>query len=178
MPPLQRSNRGGRARTRRDVAVPDAARRLWARNNTPRSHDWATRRLMGFLFCRGLNLQPHLRVFREPSNAYRFRLKRTATYTSAWRVAHSCGRACMAPVGSIVICDCSAPVFFSYGRDRRPDTEPSTVLSLRRTVSTWPPDGANCCRVAFTCYLIDCCLSEERMVTAKACAVLKNDRKV
>ena len=112
MPPLQRSNRGGRARTRRDVAVPDAARRLWARNNTPRSHDWATRRLMGFLFCRGLNLQPHLRVFREPSNAYRFRLKRTATYTSAWRVAHSCGRACMAPVGSIVICDCSAPLFF------------------------------------------------------------------
>lgn len=68
---------------------------------------------MGFLFCRGLNLRPQIQVFREPSNAYRFRLKRTATYTSAWRVAHRCGRACIAPVGSIVICDCSAPLIFS-----------------------------------------------------------------
>ena len=167
MPPLQRSNRGGRARTRRDVAVPDAVRSLRARNNTPRNHDWAKRRLMGFLFCRGLNLPAQVQVFREPSNAYRFRLKRTATYTSAWRVAHSCGRACIAPVGSIVICDCSAPLFFSYGRDRRPVTEPSRVPSLRRTVSTWPPDGANCCRVASTGYLVDRCLSEERMETGK-----------
>jgi hypothetical protein len=155
MPPLQRSNRGGRARTRRDVAVPDAVRSLRARNNTPRGHDWTKRRLMGFLFCRGSNLQPQFQVFREPSNAYRFRLKRTATYTSAGRVAHRCGRARIAPVGSIVICDCSAPLFFSYGRDRRPDAEPSMVLLLRRTVSTWPLDGADCCRVAFTGYSID-----------------------
>ena len=167
MPPLQRSNRGGRARTRRDVAVPDAVRSLRARNNAPRGHDWAKRRLMGFLFCRGSNLQLQFQVFRESSNAYRIRLKRTATYTSAGRVAHRCGRACIAPVGSIVICDCSAPLFFSYGRDRRPVTKPSRVPSLRRTVSTWPRDGVNCCRVASTGYLVNRSLSEGRMETGK-----------
>lgn len=131
---------------------------------------------MGFLFCRGLNLQPQFQVFREPTNGCRFRLKRTATHTSAGRVAHRCGRACIAPVESIVICDCSACLFFSYGRDRRPVTEPSMVLALLRTVSTWPPDGANCCRVASTGYLIDRCPSEEDMETGKDAEIAAKSR--
>lgn len=176
MPPLQRSNRGGRARTRRDVAVPDAVRSLPPRNDTLCGRDWAKRRLMRFLFCRGLNLQPQSQVFREPTNGCRFRLKRTATHTSVWRVAHRCGRACIAPVESIVICDCSACLFFSYGRDRRPVTKPSMVLALLRTVSTWPRDGASCGRVASTGYLIDSCLSEEHMETGKDAEIVAKSR--
>ena len=34
-------DRGEEARSQRDVAVPDAARRLRPRNSRPRSHDWA-----------------------------------------------------------------------------------------------------------------------------------------
>ena len=112
MPPLQRSNRGERARTRRGVAVPDTIRSLRPRNDTLYGHDWAKRRLMGFLFCRGPKLQPQFQVFREPTNGRRSRLNRTATHTTAWRVAHRCGRACIAPVESIVIFDCSACLIF------------------------------------------------------------------
>ena len=111
-----------------------------------------------------------------PTNGCRFRLKRTATHTSAGRVAHRCGRACIAPVESIVICDCSACLFFSYGRDRRPVTEPSMVLALLRTVSTWPRDGASCCRVASTGYLVDRCLSEEVMETGKDAEIAAKSR--
>lgn len=111
-----------------------------------------------------------------PTNGCRFRLKRTATHTSAGRVAHRCGRACIAPVESIVICDCSACRFFSYGRDRRPVAEPSVVLSLQRTVSTWPRDGANCCRVASTGYLVDRCPSEEDMETGKDAEIAAKSR--
>jgi hypothetical protein len=80
-------DRGKAARSQRDVAVPDAARRLRPRNSTPYDRDWAQRRLMRFLFCRRLNLQPQIQVFREPWAACRSRLKRTATYCTRWHGA-------------------------------------------------------------------------------------------
>jgi hypothetical protein len=63
---------------------------------------WPSRRLMGFLFCRGSKFRPRVQVFREALNYER--LLRTATHTTRWQRAWPTPvepAGCVAPVGSI-----------------------------------------------------------------------------